>query len=493
MPFITRHSTLALGILAVGCTRVTLRENADHCTHNEGDRYCAELFPERPYCNQGKDECSIGDRYGCVAEVAPECHAPCGVLEEDECVAGSSTGTDSGTSGGTEASSGSSGSSSGESSSTTGPVPCTGDEDCTDATAPFCDVGSGECVPCDQTEDPDGSCAVLDPALPICADGACVQCTPENPVACTDETPVCDGVTQACVPCVAHDQCGGVACNLFTGACLPAGAVVHVGPGQAFTELVPAIASFPGGAEGTIVVHEDAYNEAATVDGTRTLAFLAADGDLPLWSMVGGGTPQLTVSAGSTVLMDGMQLSGNGNNRGLRVNGGRAWVDRSRVVQNSGGGVLAENGAELVMRSCFVGSGGAVDTDAIVVNGASLDLLYTTVGGGAVISQRTRALYCQGAAVVTARNSVLVSLDMMPEVECAGATLTNTATEAESGMLSAMWFANYATGDFTLTASGATTFADVAVWSVGDPGTDIEGDPRPEVDGSPDYAGADVP
>ncbi len=134
-----------------------------------------------------------------------------------------------------------------------------------------------------------------------------------------------------------------------------------------------------------------------------------------------------------------------------------------------------------------------MDTDAIVVNGASLDLLYTTVGGGAVISQRTRALYCQGAAVVTARNSVLVSLDMMPEVECAGATLTNTATEVESGMLSPMWFTNYATGDFTLTASGATTFADVAVWSVGDPGTDIEGDPRPDVDGSPDYAGADVP
>lgn len=43
---------------------------------------------------------------------------------------------------------------------------------------------------------------------------------------------------------------------------------------------------------------------------------------------------------------------------GLRVNGALAWVDRSRIVQSSGGGVVAE--AQLVLRSCFVGSVGDV-------------------------------------------------------------------------------------------------------------------------------------
>src|SRR5215213_1556383 len=81
--------TSALPLLAVGCTRVTIESNPDHCGVNGGDDYCRERFPETPYCVRGKDECAIGDRYGCVAEVSPECHAPCGLLEEGEVCAGS--------------------------------------------------------------------------------------------------------------------------------------------------------------------------------------------------------------------------------------------------------------------------------------------------------------------------------------------------------------------------------------------------------------------
>ena len=247
---------------------------------------------------------------------------------------------------------------------------------------------------------------------------------------------------------------------------------------------------------GVIIVHEQDSGlgyPSVLVDAGKVIALLAASGEAPTLQGTAGNPGLRVQSAGTSTYVDGLGIANNPMGLGVRVDGAFAWIDRSRIVQNSGGGVLAESGASLVMRNCFIGSGGAVDTDAVIVNGSALDLVYTTVGGGAVISERTRALYCQGAAAVTARNSILVSLDVMPEVECAGATLTNTATEADAGMLSAMWFTNYATGDFTLTPSGTTAFADIAEWHDGDPATDINGDPRPDVDGSPDYAGADVP
>jgi hypothetical protein len=51
--------------------------------------------------------------------------------------------------------------------------------------------------------------------------------------------------TNTCVPCVAHDQCGGAACNLYSGACLPADRVFDVGGATPdFMSLSEAVASF---------------------------------------------------------------------------------------------------------------------------------------------------------------------------------------------------------------------------------------------------------
>lgn len=488
---------VALGLSSFACVDVTTRANLDHCTFNEGDRYCAEMFADRPYCTQGQNECSSGERYGCVAEVMPECHRPCGALDEDECVTGaSSTGTETDVSTGGESSSGSDG---GSDSSTTGPAPCVSNEGCPDPLAPFCEEASGECVRCDQADDPDGACAELDPAAPLCVDGTCVQCTPENPATCIGETPVCDGTTNTCVPCTAHDQCGEAACNLFTGACLPTDAVMRVGPGQPFATIAAALATVPARGEGTLVVHAGPpdYNEAVTVGGGRTIGFLAADigagAEPPRWVRTSGAEPQLTVGAGSTVLLDGLALTGNLSAvvPGLRINGGQAWVDRSRVVQNTGGGIVAENNAELVLRNCFVGGG----TEAIGVEviDSTASVLYTTVTANTFM--QTPAFGCTTPIAVDIRNSIVVSQGgaSPDELACAAAVVEQSATEATVGAFNIGWFPNYNAGDFSLSASGAATFADIAEWTTGDPPTDIEGDPRPAVDGSPDHAGADVP
>jgi hypothetical protein len=506
--YIALGSCFGLGLLAAhGCRYSEV--DPLHCGNNEGDAYCAEQFSDgsRPYCELGAGSCiSSNAQLGCVAErPADECYSPCGgrsaIDENGACVMveDSSSGTSSGGTE-TEESSGSS-----ESSSTTGPMPCETNDDCADGGAPFCEPASGECVTCDQTEDGDAACAELDPAAPVCLGDACVQCTAAAPEACTNPTPVCDDATNTCVPCTAHDQCGEAACNLYTGACLPGDAVVHVGGATPdFATLELAVASFVGdGAEGTVIVHAGpSYDESVTVDANRVLAFLAADGDVPQWiESAVGDLPQLAVTEGSTVLMDGMQLSSNSSSMtpALRVTGGRAWLDRSRIVQNTGGGILAETGAELTLRNCFVGDG-TNGANGLTVDGAAADVVYSSLGAGVDNFEDVFPVFCNGAVDVSIRNSLLVSFDNPVELSCGTAMVTNTASESlipgtgnvALGDVGATWFVDIDTGNFHLDTPPAI-LASTAQWNTGDPPTDIDGDLRPTDDGSPDYAGADVP
>ena len=491
----------ALGLSSLSCLDVTTRANLDHCTFNEGDRYCAEMFEGLPFCTQGQNECSSKERYGCVAEVAPECHRPCGVLSEEECLgAASSTGTDTGVSSESSSESSESGS---ESSSTTGPMPCVSDEECTDAAAPFCGV-TGECGTCDGTADGDAACAGVDPMAPLCVGDACVACTPENPLVCDEQLLLCDGTTNACVPCVAHDECGSGACELAVGTCFPPGTVVHVDGdgGQDFMTVAAAVASVGAGMHGVVVVHEldggNPYTGAVLIDGGKRIALLAAAGEDPILQGTGGAAGLTVEGAGTILYMDGLRVAGNTMGLGLRVNGAFAWVDRSRIVQNSGGGVLAENGAELVLRNCFVGRNGDqfADTRGFTATGSSLDVRYTTIaandGSGGVIS-----LSCDAASTGEVRNSIVAAGD--DTIACANVSFSfsvvDTAglTGSDNDVLSfaPAWFPNIAMSDFHV--GMGPPFADVAQWSTGDPLTDIDGDLRPAVDGTPDYAGADVP
>ena len=490
---------LATGATMAACARESTVPNPNHCANQTGDEWCAARYEDgsRPFCILGNGVCgSTPGRDGCVEARPAEdtCYSPCGAsmtVEEDaSCLPGGES-TSSGESSTAEGMTGTTETGSESSSSTTGPMPCVSDEECTEVEAPFCGV-MGECGTCEGTADPDAACAGVDPLLPLCVGGACVQCTAAAPEACTGTTPLCDDATNTCVPCTEHGQCGEAACNLYTGACLPADAdaIAHVGPGQEFASLTLAVASIPADSEGTVVVHQANYDEAVTVDANRTLAFLAADGDSPLWILAGGGMPQLTVPMGSTVLMDGLRLSSNANNVGLRVDGGRAWVDRSRIVQNSGGGVLAENGAELTLRNCFVG--GDVNVIGLEVLSASATVLYSTVAASTFGT--TPALGCTTPIAVDVRNSIVVSQGGTPpdEVDCASASVTTSAIEAAVGF-NAGWFTSFDNGDFSLSPAGAMSFADVALWSTGDPLTDIDDDLRPAIDATPDYAGADVP
>jgi len=233
------------------------------------------------------------------------------------------------------------------------------------------------------------------------------------------------------------------------------------------------------------------------------VAFLAAADAVmpPRWTQGGGGAPQLTVLDG-TALLDGLQLSGNASSDvpGVHVNGGLAWLDRSRIVQNTGGGIVAEGGAELVVRNCFVGQ--ALDVVSVDVVESTATVLYSTVATSTFGT--TPALQCSSPVGVDIRNSIIVSQGGTPpdELSCPSATVTYSATEGavagdgneDVGPFPAMpptWFMNYTAGDYGLQNQGLTVFDGISQWQAGDPTTDIDGDPRDTV--NLDFAGADVP
>jgi hypothetical protein len=165
-------------------------------------------------------------------------------------------------------------------------------------------------------------------------------------------------------------------------------------------------------------------------------------------------------------------------------------------VQNTGGGIVAQGGAELTLRNCFVG--GNVEANVLDLQGATAEVLYSTLGAGLGV---TASIVCDAPSMATVRNSLVVSRSDDDEVICANLDATYTAAETlldgtgnvALGTMDVAWFAGFNGGDFDLTAMHPVIIDTAALWTTGDPPTDIDGQPRPTVDGTADYAGADVP
>jgi hypothetical protein len=493
--------------VTLGC--LTTRPRLNHCSYQEGDATCEMRYPdERPFCNWGGEGCGYSPAAdGCVAtRPSDECYSPCGgdaVFEESSsCFGAASSSSDDG--GGstmdTDGSATATETMDASESSTTGPMPCAVDDECTDSVAPFCDPVSGQCVPCAAMDDPDAACAGLDPGAPLCVGGSCVQCTAEDPVVCDEQLLLCDGASNACVPCGEHAECGSGACELGVGTCFPPGEVVHVDGdgGQDFTTVAAAVASVGSGLHGVIVVHEQDSGlgyPSATVDQGKTIALLAAAGEAPSVQGTGANPGLRIVGARTAAYVDGLEVS-NAAVAGVVVDGAFAWVDRSSIVGNDGGGILAQNSAELTLRNCFAG-GDVSDRTAVSIDGSVALLLYSTLGAG---FGDAASLSCNGTSTVEVRNSLFIARADADEIQCGSATIEHSAAEMDLGgtntALGAMattWFMGYGSGDFHLVASAPITIATTAQWETDDPSVDIDGDSRPAVDGVPDVAGADVP
>ena len=494
----TMHLSLSSSLLLVaasmGCTVDLV--NTAHCSLNEGDAYCAELFPERPLCNSPlrTEECDIGAlgldvaKYGCVSEEELLCHDPCGndpTCDPNEGGSSSSGGTEATT---VEPSSSTAGETETASGETTTGAECAGDGECLDPARPFC-VGE-VCVGCSGVVEVTGdeACAGLDEGRPICAGDVCVQCTGERDEACGGETPVCDEEASTCVGCRFHEECQGVglpACNVATGGCFAGDAVTEVNL-TSVGVLQGAVDGVAPGAEHAIVVTGgNGSPQAVTIDGGKTIAIVS---DSSTVRDINGntGAPIISVSgAGSTVFLHRVRIDGS-SGVGVSVGpAGTLYADSTLVSGNDGGGIALATGSSGFLRNCMVA--GMNNSNALASSG-SLDLLYTTVVGN--FGASSTALSCSGGTAEV-RNSILVSRSG-DAVDCAGASISNTY-EAEGGAYDEGWF-DLDGGDLSLTVNGTdySLFSQVAVWEYDDPPFDFEGDDRPSINGATDYVGADA-
>lgn len=508
----TVYMLCALGSLvgfSVGAGCWVVAEN--HCGNLEGDRTCADRGGGA-YCNtcqQENDGCSDERPVDGCQHLGSEQGTATGVVEET--TTGGTPPVDTGnvtlpldttnsTSEGVSAEG-----------TTVGETGCGSDEDCEGGT-PYCGP-DGECVAsCGGTVDPDAACAGKYSEQPICVNDACVSCA---------DGLMLDGpMTGECLPCTEHYQCESGACDIFEGTCFDPERVVEVGGGGQPNSIEGGLMELQMGVDlrgerrGVLVLGGN-FNEAVIIDNEKydAVALIAAQGSDVNWRYEGGvASSTLTVNDAATrVYLDRVLLRNNttkSDGQSLRCNDSHVDIRRSRLIENLGGGIVAQGQCELVVQSSFIGVNpnetvttldGGVDALLITNINVKATILYSTLGAGL----NAAALRCpNGGPNVNVRNSFLVSLSYSTEeVDCLDAILTTTATEAEADPWSILnpadlsdmdpsWFENYDGGDFRLT-SNAPDGIMVAQWLADDPMVDIEGEQR--VLDQLDYAGADRP
>ncbi|MEZ4384769.1 MAG: hypothetical protein R3A79_25795 [Nannocystaceae bacterium] len=394
---------------------------------------------------------------------------------------------------------------------------------------PYCNA-AGSCVDCTGL----AACGV---DAPVCDpnSGVCVLCIPGDDEACVGQTPVCDPGTLSCVACEAHDECGDGACNLFTGECLAEEAAIWVDNsnpdcasdggteatpyctlGEAMVEVVQGIL----GDEAVIHVGGGPYESTITVPSGRKVAIRSLDAGKRVAIGAADGAI-ITVEPGSTALLDGLVLTGNGIGDGLVVDNAFLWIDRTEIADNSGYGIFAKasqvktrglvvtknadggivaNAGAFHFENSFATANSTDENDFgafNVLGGADLQVLYSTVVANNTIIGDPGSLRCAGdVGAVKIRNSILVAGNST--IDCPSASISHSVLDTPSNDPSnLMWsfdgISEILTSDGGVyRAKAGTALADVGLWVDGDPQGDFEGDARPEEE-SADYAGADVP
>ena len=416
---------------------------------------------------------------------------------------------------------------------------CGGDDECTDAAAPFCVEGA--CSPCSATDDPVAACQGLDATTPLCIGDVCVACS-EQPTDCTGTTPICDDDSGACLPCTEHGQCPDSACHAFEGSCLDPTNVLYVNNGvpaggdgsmdMPFSTLADAIAAVPGGAEGTIRVDETimTYSEALLVDGDKVIAILGLGGGVPeLRSPI--NAPALSVSS-ATTYVESFSVRGNDiadsvtvvdggldirrsiiafNDDGVGVDamGADVRLLNTEIYLNDFGGVVAFDGTLEVVNSVIGGNGlFGQPTSALRLEDVDFTILYTTVannfGGGSLNGPVEATLECRGNSDGEVRNSILLAPDpdQIDNTGCPNMEANNSAVDTMDLDGSGSIVIAYDSGFFVMPlapdfhldpAFPDSPFDGLAVWQDGYPIRDFDGQARPTGDGDPDWAGYDIP
>ena len=420
---------------------------------------------------------------------------------------------------------------------TTGVTECDGDG--AGAIDPACPSGQpycvqGDCLDCGQLE-----CGQLSPSLPLCDPdtGRCAACL------CDESAPVCDPVAHLCSVCTTHSDCPDGACDMWSGACIPASATLWVdgsaggcndgGDGTKTAPLCTLATAFqrigaaPAGSHAVRVRPGD-YNVntplRATADHLVALVHATGGADDPEVKIFAAAAPAIAIDSNGALIIDRVRVQDGGND-GLSCMQGKAWLDRLTIAGTAARGMATEgcevrlrrsvlfdnaftgaeiSGGELRVENTFITGNGNTQSGGggiYLAGGATLDAVYTTWIENYGQAGTPFSVACDddpGSESVAVRNSVALNKGF--NTLCDGSQVEDTAwsTDTAQGNNLAVPFtdlAMYLISDGKLAgvyrAVPGTALDQLARWKAGDPAIDFDGDDRPTGDSEPDFAGAD--
>ena len=421
--------------------------------------------------------------------------------------------------------------------STGEPAECVVRADCEDPATPFC--VADECVGCDQTDAPSTACAGLSEDTPVCAGGACVECSADDHVLCQGNTPVC-GADNSCTACTVHSDCPDTACDLQSGACFGPEYVLHVdrtatcdGDGSMATPFCKIAIAFQKmigsgnvAAGWTVKIKSGNYVEEPLVVPDAALVVLSGWDGVPKIRAQGDTDVTLTIANDATVYIDHIAFNSNDSDNGIECTNATVWIDESRIAANTnqgyqstdcdttirrtviydndGGGLASYGPGHTYLINSYVSGNGTQNFGDYAgirsAQGNEMHILYTTVANN-LSETGPRSLHCTAdAGVAEIRNSVLIAFGGMASIDCPMGVFRHSALDEEvlDGMdniavtvMDIMNFFNPPAMNGIYTAKADTPLATLGLWMEGDPLIDYDGTPRGT--DAPDYAGADKP
>ncbi len=241
-----------------------------------------------------------------------------------------------------------------------------------------------------------GQCAVPKAVCDLTETMTCVQCTTDQASACSATTPVCSA-DHACRGCTAHAQCGSNAC-LPDGSCGDDSKVAYVDPAgtdnASCTKAMPCTKVAKAQATGKAFIKFHGTTDEAVSINNANVTLLADPGAKLTRSSVG---VVLKVDGTSVVSIYDLDVADGPGGTGVGIsmptgNTATLTLERAKVTNNAGGGIVASAGSLVVRRSVISGNtaGGISITSAqfdlannIIAKNGSVSTAY----GGVLLSQ----------------------------------------------------------------------------------------------------------
>jgi Right handed beta helix region len=234
----------------------------------------------------------------------------------------------------------------------------------------------------------------------------CVACLPDKDQACTGPTPVCGGTT--CRGCQAHSECDSDAC-LPDGTCAAEAAVIYLrAGGSGIGQGEDCLKGEPCGRLETAINLASATRPYIRVTGTiedsnrdvvgKTVTFLGSPNSVLRGGQIGGGTdePILDLRGAAMVTIYDLAVR-DGRRSGIRLDEGSAvTLHRSKVVSCSEEGVLISSGKATIATQSEIsanGNGGGTRRGVSLVVGELVverSKISDNGGGGIVVADNQK-------------------------------------------------------------------------------------------------------